>query len=112
MVGSGIFIVPAEMARSAAPVGCWWHGELPALSRLPEPCYGELSAMMPQAGGMYVYLREADLPLWGFLYGWTLFSAIETGTNRKVGAVIAYSMRYGPDSSRVEQTFAILPCRR
>ena len=42
--------------------------------------YGELAAMMPQAGGQYVYLREALGPLWGFLYGWTLFLVIQTGT--------------------------------
>ena len=42
--------------------------------------YGELAAMMPRAGGQYVYLREAFSPLWGFLYGWTLFLVIQTGT--------------------------------
>ena len=42
--------------------------------------YGELAAMMPKAGGQYVYLREAYSPLWGFLYGWTLFLVIQTGT--------------------------------
>jgi APA family basic amino acid/polyamine antiporter len=52
-------------------------------------CYGELSAMMPHAGGMYVYLREAYSPLWGFLYGWTLFSVIETGTIAAVAVALA-----------------------
>ena len=82
MIGSGIFIVPAEMARQIGSAG-WlliaWvvAGVLTIAGAL---CYGELSSMMPQAGGMYVYLREAYSPLWGFLYGWTLFSVIETGT--------------------------------
>jgi APA family basic amino acid/polyamine antiporter len=52
-------------------------------------CYEELSAMMPQAGGMHVYLREAYSPLWGFLYGWTLFSVIETGTIAAVPVAFA-----------------------
>ena len=52
-------------------------------------CYGELSAMMPKAGGMYVYLREAYSPLCGFLYGWTLFSVIETGTIAAVAVAFA-----------------------
>ncbi len=82
MIGSGIFIVPAEMARHIGSAG-WllvaW-GVAGMLTIAGALCYGELSAMMPQAGGMYVYLREAYSPLWGFLYGWTLFSVIETGT--------------------------------
>ena len=82
MIGSGIFIVPAEMARQIGSAG-WllvaW-GVAGALTIAGALCYGELSAMMPQAGGMYFYLREAYSPLWGFLYGWTLFSVIETGT--------------------------------
>lgn len=82
MIGSGIFIVPAEMARHIGSAG-WllvaW-GVAGILTIAGALCYGELSAMMPQAGGMYVYLREAYSPLLGFLYGWTLFSVIETGT--------------------------------
>jgi basic amino acid/polyamine antiporter, APA family len=82
MIGSGIFIVPAEMARQIGSAG-WllvaW-GVAGVLTIAGALCYGELSAMMPHAGGMYVYLREAYSPLWGFLYGWTLFSVIETGT--------------------------------
>ena len=87
MIGSGIFIVPAEMARHIGSAG-WllvaW-GVAGALTIAGALCYGELSAMMPQAGGMYVYLREAYSPLWGFLYGWTLFSVIETGHDRGGG---------------------------
>ena len=51
--------------------------------------YGELAAMMPHAGGMYVYLREAFSPLWGFLYGWTLFTVIQTGTIAAVAVAFA-----------------------
>jgi APA family basic amino acid/polyamine antiporter len=91
MIGSGIFIVPAEMARHIGSAG-WllvaW-GVTGILTITGALCYGELSAMMPQAGGMYVYLREAYSPLWGFLYGWTLFSVIETGTIAAVAVAFA-----------------------
>jgi basic amino acid/polyamine antiporter, APA family len=91
MIGSGIFIVPAEMARYVGSAG-WllvaW-GVAGALTIAGALCYGELSAMMPRAGGMYVYLREAYSPLWGFLYGWTLFSVIETGTIAAVAVAFA-----------------------
>jgi basic amino acid/polyamine antiporter, APA family len=82
MIGSGIFIVAGEMAREVGSSG-WlllsWviAGVLTLAAALS---YGELAAMMPQAGGQYVYLREAFSPLWGFLYGWTLFLVIQTGT--------------------------------
>ena len=91
MIGSGIFIVPAEMARQIGSAG-WllvaW-GVAGALTIAGALSYGELSGMMPQAGGMYVYLREAYSPLWGFLYGWTLFSVIETGTIAAVAVACA-----------------------
>jgi APA family basic amino acid/polyamine antiporter len=82
MIGSGIFIVSADMARTIGSPG-WllvaWvlTGALTIVGALS---YGELAAMMPRAGGQYVYLREAFSPLWGFLYGWTLFLVIQTGT--------------------------------
>jgi APA family basic amino acid/polyamine antiporter len=82
MIGSGIFIVSADMARTLGSPG-WllvaWviTGVLTVTGAL---AYGELAAMMPRAGGQYVYLREAYSPLWGFLYGWTLFLVIQTGT--------------------------------
>jgi len=91
MIGSGIFIVSAEMARDIGSPG-WllvaW-GIAGALTIGGALCYGELSAMMPQAGGMYVYLREAYSPLWGFLYGWTLFTVIQTGTIAAVSLAFA-----------------------
>ena len=55
--------------------------------------YGELAAMMPRAGGQYVYLREAFSPLWGFLYGWTLFLVIQTGTIAAVAVGFARYLR-------------------
>src|SRR5687767_4748273 len=82
MIGSGIFIVSAAMARDLGSPG-WllvaWAltGALTIAAALS---YGELAAMMPRAGGQYVYLREAYSPLWAFLYGWTLFMVIQSGT--------------------------------
>src|SRR3954453_16868681 len=82
MIGSGIFIVSADIARQVGSPG-WllvvWviTGLLTVTAALS---YGELAAMMPKAGGQYVYLREAYSPLWGFLYGWTLFLVIQTAT--------------------------------
>jgi APA family basic amino acid/polyamine antiporter len=91
MIGSGIFIVSAEMARNTGSPG-WllvaW-GIAGALTIAGALSYGELSAMMPEAGGMYVYLREAYSPLWGFLYGWTLFTVIQTGTIAAVAVAFA-----------------------
>jgi len=87
MIGSGIFIVSGEIARQVGAPG-WlllvWviTGLLTVTAALS---YGELAAMMPKAGGQYVYLREAFSPLWGFLYGWTLFLVIQTGTIAAVG---------------------------
>ncbi|RMG03761.1 MAG: amino acid permease, partial [Acidobacteria bacterium] len=82
MIGSGIFIVSADIARQTGSPGgllITWviTGLLTIFAALS---YGELAAMMPKAGGQYVYLRESYSPLWGFLYGWTLFLVIQTGT--------------------------------
>jgi len=91
MIGSGIFIVSADMSRLIGSPG-WmlmaWvlTGVLTIAAALS---YGELAAMMPQAGGMYVYLREAFSPLWGFLYGWTFFTVIQTGTIAAVAVAFA-----------------------
>jgi basic amino acid/polyamine antiporter, APA family len=87
MIGSGIFIVSAEIAREvgspALLIGAWVvTGFLTIVAALS---YGELAAMMPRVGGQYVYLRESLGPLWGFLYGWTLFAVIQTGTIAAVG---------------------------
>lgn len=110
MIGSGIFIVPAEMAREIGSAG-WllvsW-GVAGALTIAGALCYGELSGMMPRAGGMYEYLREAYSPLWGFLYGWTLFTVIETGTIAAVALAFArFSGVLWPAIS--EQKYLIAP---
>src|SRR5438477_9046215 len=93
MIGSGIFIVSADMSRNIGSpgwlLGAWLlTGVLTVIGALS---YGELAAMMPRAGGQYVYLREAFSPLWGFLYGWTLFLVIQTGT---IAAVAVGFARY------------------
>lgn len=91
MIGSGIFLVSAEMGRLVGSPG-WllvaWvlTGALTIAGALS---YGELAAMMPRAGGQYVYLRESYSPLWGFLYGWTLFTVIQTGTIAAVAVAFA-----------------------
>jgi APA family basic amino acid/polyamine antiporter len=93
MVGSGIFIVSADMARDVGSAGWLLIAWLltGALTIVGALSYGELAAMMPRAGGQYVYLREAFSPLWGFLYGWTLFLVIQTGT---IAAVAVGFARY------------------
>jgi APA family basic amino acid/polyamine antiporter len=91
MIGSGIFIVSADMSRLINSPG-WmlmaWvlTGVLTVTAALS---YGELAAMLPHAGGMYIYLREAFSPLWGFLYGWTFFTVIQTGTIAAVAVAFA-----------------------
>src|SRR6202046_2083594 len=87
MIGSGIFIVPADMSRvlgsPALLIAAWLVTAL--MTIIGALSYGELAAMMPKAGGQYVYLRESLGPIWGFLYGWTLFLVIQTGTIAAVG---------------------------
>ena len=82
MIGSGIFIVSADISRQVGSPGwllvVWIVTGL--LTMIGALAYGELAAMMPKAGGQYVYLREAYSPFWGFLYGWTLFLVIQTAT--------------------------------
>ncbi|MBZ5527064.1 MAG: amino acid permease [Acidobacteriia bacterium] len=93
MIGSGIFIVSADIARQTGSAGgllLTWiiTGLLTVAAALS---YGELAALYPHAGGQYVYLREAFSPLLGFLYGWTLFLVIQTGT---IAAVAVGFARY------------------
>jgi APA family basic amino acid/polyamine antiporter len=82
MIGSGIFLVDCDIARGtnspALYLGAWVVTAV--LTMIGALSYGELAAMMPTAGGQYIYLRESLGPLWGFLYGWTLFLVIQTGT--------------------------------
>ncbi|HEY2360708.1 MAG TPA: amino acid permease [Candidatus Angelobacter sp.] len=96
MIGSGIFIVSAEIAREvnspALLIGAWLvTGFMTIVGALS---YGELAAMMPKAGGQYVYLRESLGSLWGFLYGWTLFLVIQTGTVAAVGVAFGKFLGY------------------
>jgi len=91
MIGSGIFIVPAGMARILGGPGwllaAWiFAGVLTIAAAFS---FGELASMMPGGGGMYLYLRETYSPLWGFLYGWTLFTVIQTGTIAAVAVAFA-----------------------
>lgn len=91
MIGSGIFIVSADIAKQVHTPGmlllAWIiTGVITILGALS---YGELAAMMPKAGGQYVYLREAYNKMIGFLYGWTLFSVIQTGTIAAVAMAFA-----------------------
>ncbi|GAC1632564.1 MAG: amino acid permease [Candidatus Acidiferrum sp.] len=93
MIGSGIFIVAADISRQTGSAGgllLTWilTGFLTIAAALS---YGELAALFPRAGGQYIYLREAYSPLWGFLYGWTLFLVIQTGT---IAAVAIGFARY------------------
>ncbi len=104
MIGSGIFIVSADIARlvdSPALLILAWlvTGFMTITAALS---YGELAAMMPKAGGQYVYLREALGPLWGFLYGWTMFLVIQTGTIAAVA--VAFGKFMGVFSPAVSAT--------
>lgn len=91
MIGSGIFIVSADIARQVKSPGLLllvW-AVTAVITLIAALSYGELAAAMPQAGGQYVYLREAFGPLSGFLFGWTLFLVIQTGTIAAVAVAFA-----------------------
>ena len=91
MIGSGIFIVSADIARRVGTPGLlltvWVVTAIATV--MGALTQGELAAMYPRAGGQYVYLREGLSPLWGFLYGWTVFLVIQTGTIAAV--VVAFA---------------------
>jgi APA family basic amino acid/polyamine antiporter len=91
MIGSGIFIVSADIARTVGGAGwllvVWLIAGIITVTAAVS--YGELAGMIPKAGGQYVYLREAYGPLAGFLYGWTLFLVIQTGTIAAVAVAFA-----------------------
>ncbi|BDC50034.1 amino acid transporter [Bryobacterales bacterium F-183] len=109
MIGSGIFIVSADMARLLGSPGwlllAWLLTGL--LTMFGALSYGELASMMPRAGGQYVYLREALSPLFGFLYGWTLFLVIQTGTIAAVG--VAFGRFLGLMWPAISETNYIIP---
>lgn len=106
MIGSGIFIVSADMARSVGS-GSWlillWvlTGIMTVFAAIS---YGELSSMFPKAGGQYVYLKEAYNPLVGFLYGWSFFSVIQTGTIAAVGVAFSKFAGHFIPSLRMEDS--------
>ncbi len=91
MIGSGVFIVAADISRQVQSPGLlimtWVVTALLTLTAALS--YGELAAAMPHAGGQYIYLREAFGPMYGFLYGWTLFMVIQTGTIAAVAVAFA-----------------------
>src|SRR6266568_8125802 len=91
MIGSGIFIVSADIVRNVGSAGwlvaVWVITGFMTITAAVS--YGELSGMFPKAGGQYVYLKEAYNPLTGFLYGWSFFAVIQTGTIAAVG--VAFS---------------------
>src|SRR5271163_614276 len=93
MIGSGIFIVAADISRqTGSPGGLLLTWVLTGLLTIAAALsYGELAAMFPHAGGQYIYLREAYGRLWGFLFGWTLFLVIQTGT---IAAVAVAFVRF------------------
>ena len=119
MIGSGIFIVSADMARLINSPG-WllaaW-GLTGVMTIAGALCFGELAAMFPHAGGVYVFLREAYSPLFGFLFGWTVFTVIQTGTIAAVAVAFArfLSLLFPPVSEsryliaplHISQTYAI-----
>lgn len=108
MIGSGIFIVSADIARlvdsPALLIAAWAvTGFMTIVGAL---CYGELAAMMPKAGGQYVFLRDSLGPLWGFLYGWTFFLVIQCGTIAAVG--VAFGKFLGVFFPSVSSTHWVL----
>jgi basic amino acid/polyamine antiporter, APA family len=109
MIGSGIFIVSADIGRLVGSpgwlLGAWLVTGL--LTLMAALSYGELAAMMPRAGGQYVYLREAFSPLWGFLYGWTLFLVIQTGTIAAVA--VAFGRFLGVLWPTVSESHYLIP---
>src|SRR5688572_3069697 len=96
MIGSGIFIVSADITRNVGSAGwliaVWLLTGFMTLTAAVS--YGELSGMFPKAGGQYVYLKEAYNPLIGFMYGWSFFAIIQTATIAAVGVAFAKFAAY------------------
>src|SRR5215467_5448943 len=96
MIGSGIFIVSADITRNVGSAG-WLIGVWAItgfMTITAAVSYGELSGMYPKAGGQYVFLKEAFNPLAGFLYGWSLFAVIQTATIAAVGVAFSKFLAY------------------
>lgn len=96
MIGSGIFIVSTDMVRNVGSAGwlivCWLITGL--MTVMAAVSYGEMSGMFPRAGGQYVFLKEAYNPLFGFLYGWSSFTVIQTATIAAVGVAFSRFTAY------------------
>src|SRR6478735_9408549 len=96
MIGSGIFIVSADITRNVGSSGwliaVWLITGFMTIAAAVS--YGELSGMFPKAGGQYVYLKESYNPLIGFLYGWSFFAVIQTGTIAAVGVAFSKFTAY------------------
>src|SRR6266480_4325980 len=96
MIGSGIFIVSADITRNVGSAGwliaVWLITGFMTITAAVS--YGELSGMFPKAGGQYVYLKEAYNPFTGFLYGWSFFAVIQTGTIAAVGGAFSKFLAY------------------
>src|SRR5256886_13917459 len=96
MIGSGIFIVSADITRNVGSAGwlifVWLITGFMTITAAVS--YGELSGMFPKAGGQYVYLKEAYNPFTGFLYGWSFFAVIQTGTIAAVGVAFSKFLAY------------------
>ena len=96
MIGSGIFIVSADISRNVGSAGwliaVWLITGFMTITAAVS--YGELSAMYPKAGGQYVYLKEAYNPLIGFLFGWSFFSVIQTATIAAVAVAFSRFTAY------------------
>jgi len=109
MIGSGIFVVSADTARNVGSPGwllvAWAYTAVVTVAAALS--YGELASMMPKAGGMYVYLREAFSPMVGFLYGWTLFTVIQTGTIAAVA--VAFGRFTGVLWPAISETHYLIP---
>ncbi|MFM2337490.1 MAG: hypothetical protein RL115_683 [Bacteroidota bacterium] len=112
MIGSGIFIVSADITRNVGSAGwliaVWLITGFMTLTAALS--YGELSAMYPKAGGQYVYLKEAFSPLAGFLYGWSFFAVIQTATIAAVGVAFSKFLAYlvpqlGPENLLADLNF-------
>src|SRR6267154_4841867 len=104
MIGSGIFIVSADIVRNVGSAGwlvaVWVITGFMTITAAVS--YGELSGMFPKAGGQYVYLKEAYNPFTGFLYGWSFFAVIQTATIAAVG--VAFSKFAGYFIHQLELT--------
>src|ERR1044071_9857565 len=96
MIGSGIFIVSADISRNVGSTGwlifVWLITGFMTITAAVS--YGELSGMFPKAGGQYVYLKEAYNPLTGFLYGWSFFAVVQTATIAAVGVAFSKFLAY------------------